>query len=87
MTKDEFNKIFDEFEAEQKRLGYSMMTNGQASIIGQFVSYLENAGLLKKKNDDSQAYAKHAATIFTKPCYPQPQSRKNAKRAVFRRNA
>lgn len=46
MSEDEFNKLFDGFGEEQKLLGYPMMTDEQAAIIGHFISYLENAKLI-----------------------------------------
>lgn len=43
MSEDEFNKIFDSFEEEQKKLGYDEMTTEQAVIIGHFTSFIENS--------------------------------------------
>lgn len=49
MTENEFDKLFDNFIEEQERLDFPTITDEQATIIGYFISYLENAGLLQIK--------------------------------------
>jgi len=46
MNSNDFDKLFDGFGEEQEKLGYSEITTEQAAILGHFISYLENAGLL-----------------------------------------
>lgn len=67
MKEQTFNKIFDGFCEEQKLLGYTMVTDSEAFIIGHFISYLENAGLLKDEHHQlaaaNDALSPNTATI------------------------